>query len=216
MPDFDLLLGIIQQTVGQSPDALAVTIASKQSPWASLVSTVLSLRTRDEVTRVAAPKLLAKAPTPKLMFELSEQDIQNLIYPTSFYRMKSKTLRSIAADIIDRFNGEVPSTIDELLTLNGIGRKSANLIVTLGFNKPGICIDSHLFRICERLGWTENSKNPEETEFTLRKTLPEKHWIPINGQLIAFGRSICTPISPKCSQCPVEKSCAKRGVSVSR
>lgn len=210
------ILSRIAQEVGSTPDDLAVTVASRTGDsFRVLVSTILSLRTRDEVTAVATPRLLQEAPSPQKMLGLSEERISELIYPTSFYRMKSRTLRGISQSLLDHHEGKVPDTIEGLLTLKGIGRKSANLILTLGFGKPGICVDTHVHRISNRLGFVKTN-NPTETEFALRASLPEHWWIDINGTLIAFGRTICNPISPKCSSCCISGKCPKVGVSISR
>jgi endonuclease-3 len=201
--------------VGSSPDDLAVTKASRQSPYATLVSTILSLRNRDEVTQVVTPRLLDRAPTPEEMLELSDDEIAQIIYPAAFYRTKARAIRKASKQLFEEHNSRVPDTLEGLLSLFGIGRKSANLILTLGFGKPGICVDTHVHRISNRLGWVK-TKHPKQTERVLRKKLPKKWWIPVNGVLIAFGRSICTPVSPRCSSCPVYKQCARVGVKKSR
>jgi endonuclease III len=211
----DGILQKISDHVGSAPDALAVTVAARSSPYATLVSTVLSLRTRDEVCAVVTPRLLARAPDPAALHALSQDTIQELIYPTSFYRMKAGHFKSIAQDLIEKFNGHVPDTREGLMSLKGIGRKSANLILTLGFGKSAICVDTHVHRISNRLGFVK-TKNPLETELALEKVLPEKWWIDVNGALIAFGRSQCVPVSPKCSSCPIRDACPRDGVGISR
>lgn len=211
----DKLLTQISDHVGESPEALAVTVASRISPFATLVSTVLSLRTRDEVTAIVTPRTIERASTPQMMASLSEKEIQELIYPTSFYRMKAGYLKEMSQQIIDQFNGQVPDTMEGLLSLKGIGRKSANLVLTLGFGKPGICVDTHVLRVGRRLS-LHKGNNAKDAEMQLRSRLPSKWWIPINGVLIAFGRTQCTPVLPKCSSCPVSKWCHRIGVSKSR
>jgi endonuclease-3 len=209
------ILQIIASFVGSTPDDLAVTRASKIGPYAILVSTILSTRTKDEVTQVATPQLLALAPTPKQMVLLPDETIARAIYPTSFHNMKAKMLKRVSQQLIDRHGGEVPDNLEELLLLYGLGRKCANLVLTLGFGKPGICVDTHVFSISNRMGFVK-ARTPHEAEEQLRDKLPAKWWIPINGVLIAFGRSICTPVSPKCSQCPVRSQCPRIGVTKSR
>jgi endonuclease-3 len=210
------ILTSISEFVGSSPDALAVTIAARtRNPYATLVSTILSTRTKDEVTQVVTPQILALASTPQQMVALSEEDISKAIYPTSFYRVKAKMLQKVSQQLLDEYDGQVPDDLDKLIDLYGIGRKCANLILTLGFGKSGICVDTHVHRISNRLGFV-HTKTPEKTEAELRKTLPKRWWIDINGVLIAFGRTHCTPISPKCTTCPVRKKCRQIGVGQSR
>ena len=212
----DQVLTEISRFVGSKPDDLAVTVAARtKGPYATLVSTILSLRTRDEVTQIVTPQLLALASTPQQMVALSENQIEKAIYPTSFYRMKAKTLRRVSQQLLDEYDGQVPDDLDKLISLYGVGRKCANLILTLGFGKPGICVDTHVHRISNRLGFV-HTKFPEQTELVLRGSLPHKWWIDINGTLIAFGRTHCTPISPKCSSCPVRKKCRQIGVEQRR
>lgn len=210
------ILTDISKFVGTSPDDLAVTVAARtKGPYATLVSTILSLRTRDEITQIVTPQILALASTPQKMVALSGLQIEKAIYPTSFYRMKAKTLRRVSLQLLNEHDGQVPDDLDKLIGLYGIGRKCANLILTLGFGKPGICVDTHVHRISNRLGFV-HTKQPEQTEMALRESLPRKWWIDINGVLIAFGRTQCTPISPKCSTCPVRKKCRQIGVEKQR
>ena len=206
----------ISNFVGSSPDDLAVTIASRRhDPYAVLVSTILSLRARDETTQIVTPALLSEAPNPETLASLSQERIVHLIRQTSFRNTKARHLRGIARDIMEKHDGTVPHTIEELLSFKGVGRKSANLILTLGFGKQAICCDTHVHRLSNRLGFVRTGK-PEETERALMTVLPKKWWIPINGILIAFGRVHCTPISPKCSGCPIGKSCPRIGVGKNR
>ena len=155
------------------------------------------------------------AATPAEMLKLSPQRIARLIYPVGFYRTKAHVIRGICRDLIERFEGRVPDTIDALLTLNGVGRKTANLVVTMGFGKPGICVDTHVHRISNRLGYVK-TKNPEETEMALREKLPRRYWIGYNDLLVSFGQNICAPISPRCSLCPVTTLCPRIGVTTRR
>lgn len=180
-------------------------------PFRILVGCVISLRTKDEVTYPATERLFDRARTPREMVRLRESTIARLIYPAGFYRRKAGQIRAISRMLIDRFDARVPDTIDALLELPGVGRKTANLVVTLGFGKPGICVDIHVHRISNRLDWVR-TRDPNETERALREVLPPRHWIPINETLVRHGQQVCTPLSPKCSMCPVEPDCPQRGV----
>jgi endonuclease III len=180
-----------------------------------LIACILSLRTQDTTTGPAAARLFAVADTPQRMLELTPARIAKLIYPVGFYRTKASVILGICRALIDRFGSRVPDTIDELLTLDGVGRKTANLVVTLGFHKPGICVDTHVHRISNRLGYVR-TRTPEETEMALRASLPRRFWIGYNDLLVAFGQNVCAPISPKCSTCPVTALCRRVGVTTSR
>ncbi len=184
-------------------------------PFRVLVSCLLSLRTRDEVTDVAAPRLFARAADPAGMLRLRSRTIARLIYPVCFYRVKAARIREISRLLLERHGGQVPDTIEGLLELPGVGRKTANLVVTVGFGKPGICVDTHVHRISNRLGWVR-TRHPHETERALRAVLPRRHWIPINETLVRHGQRVCKPISPLCSVCPVRADCPRLGVSRSR
>jgi endonuclease-3 len=186
-----------------------------RDPFEILISTLLSLRTKDEVTAAATERLFLLASTPADMLRLSEAEIQKAIYPVGFYRNKAETIRHICRELIERFQSRVPDSIEELLTLKGVGRKTANLVVSLGFNGAGLCVDTHVHRISNRIGYVR-TKNPEETEFALRAKLPPEHWSRYNTLLVAFGRNTCRPISPLCSRCPVEAYCDRVGVAKSR
>src|SRR5882762_10158767 len=166
-------------------------------------------------TRPAAARLFAVAATPAEMLKLPASRIAKLISPVGFYRPKARVILGICRDLLERFGGKVPDTIDELLTLNGVGRKTANLVVTMGFNKPGICVDTHVHRISNRLGYVR-TRNPQETEMALRGRLPRRFWIGYNDLLVAFGQNVCTPLSPRCSTCPVSALCRRVGVTTSR
>jgi len=187
----------------------------KRGPYTILVSTILSLRTKDEVTAEASARLFSLASTPEAMLGIPEQEIARVIYPVGFYKTKAKTILQISRDIIDRFAGKVPDDIDALLTLKGVGRKTANLVVALGYGKDGICVDTHVHRISNRLGYV-NTKNPQATEFALRDKLPKQYWQAYNTLMVAFGRNVCRPLSPLCSACPVAGFCDRVGVKRSR
>jgi endonuclease-3 len=180
-----------------------------------LIACILSLRTQDTTTGPAAARLFAAAATPADLLALSAARIAKLIYPVGFYRTKARVILGICRDLLERFGGRVPDTIDDLLTLNGVGRKTANLVVTMGFGKPGICVDTHVHRISNRLGYVR-TKTPEETEMALRERLPRRFWIGYNDLLVGFGQNVCTPISPRCSTCPVRPLCRRVGVTSAR
>ena len=186
-----------------------------RDPFRVLVACILSLRTQDTTTGPAAARLFAVADTPSAMRAIPARTIERLIYPVGFYRTKARVIRGLAGDLLERFGGRVPDDIDALLTLKGVGRKTANLVVTLGFGKPGICVDTHVHRISNRLGYVR-TRDPEATEMALRERLPRRYWIGYNDLLVAFGQNVCTPISPRCSTCPVSARCRRVGVTSAR
>jgi endonuclease III len=201
--------------LGERVPSVTEIAERSRSPFRVLVSTVISARTKDEVTGEAARRLFAKASTPRALSALSAKRIEVLIYPAGFYRTKAKAIRALSAKIAGEFGGRVPDTMEGLLALPGVGRKTANLVLTLGFGLPGICVDTHVHRVANRLGIIR-TKAPVETEACLRATLPKGHWLEINDLLVTFGKSICAPVSPRCSICPVVRSCARAGVVRSR
>ncbi|MGW8322455.1 MAG: endonuclease III domain-containing protein [Thermodesulfobacteriota bacterium] len=206
------VMKILEEEVSRLGVPIVTEISRRRrDPYGVLISTLLSLRTKDETTRKASERLLAKAPTPDRMLRLSEEQIRELIYPVGFYKTKAAVLKETCRKIMETHGGRVPDDLDTLLELKGVGRKTANLVVTLGYGKPGICVDTHVHRISNRLGYVR-TKNPEETEFELRKKLPPQYWIPINDYLVAFGQNICKPISPFCSRCRLASHCDKVGV----
>ncbi len=182
-----------------------------RTPYQILISTIISLRTKDEVTAEASERLFKLADNPYGMLRLSEDEIAKAIYPAGFYRNKAKTIREISRILVEKYGGDVPDTLDELLKLPGVGRKTANLVLALSFNKPAICVDVHVHRISNRLGIV-STKTPEETEKQLMEKVPRKYWSKINDLLVAFGQTICKPVSPYCSRCPVAHLCEKNGV----
>ena len=186
-----------------------------RDPYQVLIACLLSLRTKDETTGPAARRLFALADTPEKMLTLTKAQIEQAIYPVGFYKTKAQTVLDISRELVDKYGGRVPDGIDGLLTFKGVGRKTANLVVTLGYRKPGICVDTHVHRISNRWGYVE-TQTPEETEMALREKLPPQYWIEINDLLVAMGQTICHPTSPKCSLCPIEKYCAKINVARSR
>ena len=197
------------------PTALAEVAESRRDPFRVLIACVLSLRTKDETTGPASERLFALADTPAGMLSLTTRQIERAIFPVGFYRTKALVIQGISRDLLQRFGGQVPDTIDDLLTLKGVGRKTANLVVTVGFGKPGICVDVHVHRISNRLGYVRTG-DPEETEMALRAKLPRRYWIGYNDLLVAFGQNVCQPVSPRCSTCPVRALCPRVGVTRSR
>ena len=189
--------------------------AERRDPFRVLVACLLSLRTKDETTGPASARLFALADTPAALLRLTPRQIERAIFPVGFYRTKARVILGVCRDLLDRFGGRVPDDIDALLTLKGVGRKTANLVVTQGFNKPGICVDVHVHRISNRWGYVK-TRNPEETEMALRQRLPRRYWIGYNDLLVSFGQNICQPVSPRCSDCPVRRSCPRLGVTHSR
>jgi endonuclease-3 len=175
-------------------------------PFKILISTILSLRTKDQTTAQASDRLFKVADTPEKILKLSEKGIEELIYPVGFYRNKAKIIKEIAKILVEKFNSKVPDDLETLLSFKGVGRKTANLVLSEGFGKSAICVDVHVHRISNRIGLVK-TKNSEETEFKLMEILPKKYWKEINFVLVAFGQTICKPVKPKCNQCPIIKYC---------
>lgn len=210
------VLKIMEKHYKRFKEPIVTQVAERtKNPFRVLISTLLSLRTKDQVTALASKKLFKRADTPEKIIKLTEKEIEKLIYPVGFYKTKAKRIKEVCKILIEKYNGNVPDDLDELLKLPGVGRKTANLVITLGYGKPGICVDTHVHRISNRLGYVR-TKTPEETEMELRKKLPEKWWIKYNDLLVTWGQNICTPVSPKCSICPVSHLCEKVGVERSR
>ncbi len=195
--------------------AVGVVHERWRDPFRTLISCILSLRTQDKTTREASMKLFELASTPEQMIRLSEETIRDTIFPVGFYRRKAVVILDVCRDLIERYDGKTPDDLDELLTLKGVGRKTANLVITVGFNKPGICVDTHVHRITNRWGYVQ-TKNPDRTEMALREKLPKQYWIEFNDLLVPFGQNLCQPISPWCSLCPIIEYCQRVGVTRSR
>ena len=209
----DKVLTILQQEVKKFNVPIVTLVAERtRDPFRVLISTMLSLRTKDEVTTIASRRLFDKATTPDAMLRLSEGQIQKLIYPVGFYKTKAGNIKEVCRILINDYEGLVPDDIDKLVEFPGVGRKTANLVITLGFGKPGICVDTHVHRITNRFGHVK-TKTPDQTEMALREKLPAKWWIPINDILVAYGQGLCTPISPWCSKCKVEEWCEQVDVT---
>lgn len=218
MKDSDIheAMALLAEAVKSWPSP-AVTIVSQRegNPFKVLVSCILSLRTQDRTTGPASERLFGLADTPAKMLSLSPDEIEQAIYPVGFYRNKAAQILDICRTLVDKYGGQVPGDLDELLTFRGVGRKTANLVLTLGFGKLAICVDTHVHRICNRWGYT-STKTPAETEFALRAKLPQKYWPVINDYLVTFGQNQCTPVSPRCSTCVLVCFCNRVGVTKSR
>jgi len=182
-----------------------------RSPFHLLVSCIISLRTKDEVTHQASQRLFALADSPEALAQLNEVEIARAIYPAGFYNRKARQLAAIAHTLVYRFDGRVPPSQEALLAFPGVGRKTANLVLGLGFGMPAICVDTHVHRISNRLGLV-SSRDPADTEHQLMQKLPEDLWIPINDLLVTFGQNQCHPTSPRCSTCPLDDLCPRVGV----
>ncbi|MDZ4718299.1 MAG: endonuclease III [Roseiflexaceae bacterium] len=218
MPEIDIHAAfvILGETMPQFQQPLIDAMANDQpDPFRILIATILSLRTKDTLTAVVAPRLFAEAAHPAAMVALGEKHIAELIYPVGFYNTKSRNIVDVCRLLIEKYNGMVPADLEILLTLPGVGRKTANLVLTIGFGLPGICVDTHVHRICNIWGYVR-TKTPDQTELALREKLPEQYWIPINGLLVTLGQNICHPTSPRCSICPLSHLCPKIGVTRSR
>jgi len=188
---------------------------TKPDAFKILISCLLSLRARDENTEVVSAKLFAVADTPERIVKLSIPRLEKLIFSSGHYRKKARSLKHVSRVLIDEFGSEVPSTKDELLSIKGIGPKTANIVLAFAFGKAVLPIDTHCHRIPNRLGWVK-TKIPEQTEKALEKILPKKYWNEFNGMFVQFGKEICQPISPWCSRCPVSGCCPRVGVGRSR
>lgn len=213
--DIHSVVSILKREIKAFKVPVVGVYAESDDPFIVLISTILSLRTKDKTTYEASERLFRLANTPRKLLALPVKTVEKAIYPVSFFRVKAKTLHRVCKDLIERFGGRVPDTLEDLLSLHGVGRKTANLVLTLGHNKPGICVDIHVHRISNRLGYVR-TKDPEETEFALRAKLPKKYWMIYNDLLVPYGQNLCAPVSPWCSRCKLARYCAKRGVLRSR
>ena len=193
-------------------DAMA---QQSETPYKILIATMLSLRTQDTTTGPASQRLFALADTPIAMLTLSAEAIEKAIYPVGFYKVKALNVLRVSRILLETDDGRVPDTIEALIKLPGVGRKVANLVLTMGYGLPGICVDTHVHRITNRWGYVQ-TKTPEQTEFALRAKLPPAYWIEINGHLVSLGQNICHPTSPRCSQCLLSAWCDRVGVTRSR
>lgn len=216
-PDWDDIVGRLERRIS-APERLpyvSLLARRRRDPFYVLISTMISLRTKDEVTAQASERLRSRAPTAGALAELDREAIAEAIYPAGFYRTKAENIRKTARVIAENYGGEPPRSLEALVQLPGVGRKTANLVLGLAFGIPAICVDTHVHRIANRTGWTETS-GPEATERMLAETVPRRHWIALNELLVAYGQTVCTPQSPFCSRCVIAEYCARRGVTRSR
>jgi endonuclease III len=216
MARFDIhqAMAVLQAEAPGWTETALTTVARTmgRDPFKILIGCLLSLRTKDETTGPAAARLFALADTAEAMRQLSVEQIAKAIYPVGFYRTKAATILEICGTLVERYAGKVPDTMEGLLDLKGVGRKTANLVLTMGFQTPAICVDTHVHRISNRWRYVR-TKTPEDTEFALRRKLPPAYWMEYNDLLVAFGQNICKPISPLCGQCPLTHHCPKIGVT---
>jgi endonuclease-3 len=219
LEDLDELFNLLNEELKKYKQPIVSNLKEagiSKTPFTTLISCLLSLRTKDEITEQASLRLLKKYNTPEKLTKASEKEIQNLIYPVGFYKIKAKRIIEISKDLIDNYGGKVPKEFKKLLKLKGVGRKTANIVMVYGHNKHGFLpIDTHCHRIPNRLGWIKTNK-PEQTEIELKKILPQKFWDDFNDLFVTFGQKICVPISPFCSKCPIEIYCNKVKVDKSR
>ncbi len=215
--DIHAVIRTVKREIARWPEPVVGVVArqSGRDPFLVLISCLLSLRTKDKTTAEASRRLFALASTVVTMQKVTSDAIEQAIYPVGFYRTKAKQIQQICTQLLDRYNGLVPDRIDELLTLPGVGRKTANLVVTVGYEKPGICVDIHVHRISNRWGYVKTN-NPDETEQALRKKLPHEYWVIFNDLLVPYGQNVCQPVSPLCSQCKLTAFCDRVGVTHSR
>ena len=208
---------IVRREIRQWREPVVGVVAreSNRDPFRILISCLLSLRTKDKTTGEASARLFALAHEPATMLKLSLEKIEQAIYPVGFYRTKAKSIHQICRRLLEVYDGIVPDSIDELVTLSGVGRKTANLVVTVGYQKPGICVDIHVHRISNRWGYVK-TKTPDETEEALRRTLPKRYWVTFNDLLVPYGQNLCQPVSPYCSRCKLTELCDRVGVKKSR
>lgn len=197
------------------PSVSQIALKYDADPYLILVATLISLRTKDSVTLSSSVRLFERAKTPKEILALTDEELESLIYPCAFYKRKAQNIKTISKILLEEHNGQVPDTEEELMRLPGVGIKSANLTLNLGFNIDAICVDCHVHQICNRLGIID-TKTPEESEKELKKVMPKRFWIPLNELFVTYGMEVCTPLSPKCSLCPFNNSCNKVGVKVFR
>jgi len=179
-----------------------------KDPYIVLICCILSLRTNDKTTYPCSMNMLKLGKTPDEISKLDVDTLSQAIYPVGFYKNKAEQIIELSKTLVEKYNSKVPDSIEELVKFKGVGRKTANLVLTKGFNKPAICVDVHVHRICNRLGYVK-TKNPEETEFCLREILPVKYWIDFNTLLVTHGQNVCKPIKPRCEHCSINKYCAK-------
>lgn len=210
--DIHRIISTLKRTLGTWETPIVTHMAEEgRGAFEILISTILSSRTKDDVTAAASERLFQLAPTPERMVRLTEEKIRKAVYPVGFYNTKARNILRTCRALLDHHEGRVPDRLDDLLQLPGVGRKTANLVVSLGFKGEGICVDTHVHRISNRLGYVK-TRTPQETEMALRKKLPRRYWTDYNTIMVAHGQNICKPISPFCSRCPVFRYCDRAGV----
>ncbi len=205
----------VLNSIGKTLPAVSLVAVELQDPYYVLISTVISLRTKDDVTIKASRRLFDSASTPEDMLKLPVEEIEKLIYPAGFYKRKAIQIKEISKILVEKYDGKVPSNAEELMALPGVGLKTTNLTLNLGFGIVAICVDCHVHQITNRLGWIK-TKTPEESEKALMNIMPKRFWIPLNELLVSYGQEVCTSVSPKCSMCPQNDNCPKVGVTHSR
>lgn len=208
MVDIDKIVTTLEKAK-QPQSEFVKLMDSFKDPYLVLIACILSLRTNDRTTYPATLRMLKLAKNPQEMAKVKVEDLERAIYPVGFYKNKAGQIIELSKILVEKYESKVPCDIDELCKFRGVGRKTANLVLSEGFNTPAICVDVHVHRIFNRIGYLK-TKTPEETEFALREKLPKKYWIPINSLLVTHGQNICKPIKPLCSNCPVEKYCRKQ------
>lgn len=215
---FDRIFALFQEALKKKKrnlPSVSLIALKMNTPYTVLISTLISLRTKDDVTLAASERLFSLADNPEKMLSLSEEEIEKAIYPAGFYKRKAQNIKEISKTLIEKYDGKVPSTQEELLALPGVGIKTANLTLNLGFNIDAICVDCHVHQIANRIGWID-TKTPEESVDALESIMPRRFWIPLNELLVAYGQNVCLSISPLCSECPICKECPKKGLKYSR
>ena len=215
---FDRIFALFQEALKKKKrnlPSVSLIALKMNTPYTVLISTLISLRTKDDVTLAASERLFSLADNPEKMLSLSEEEIEKAIYPAGFYKRKAQNIKEISKTLIEKYDGKVPSTQEELLALPGVGIKTANLTLNLGFNIDAICVDCHVHQIANRIGWID-TKTPEESVDVLESIMPRRFWIPLNELLVAYGQNVCLSISPLCSECPICKECPKKGLKYSR
>lgn len=211
----DAVFEILEEEIKKLQTPIVGKVARDNDPFKILISTMLSLRTKDSTTEDAFNRLFALASSPDQIVKAKQSAIESAIFPVGFYKTKAKNIIETSQILLDKYNGLVPKTINELLMLPGVGRKTANLVLILGFDELGICVDTHVHRISNRWGYVK-TKTPDETEMKLRRILPEKYWKRINDCLVPYGQNLCVPISPYCSRCRLIQYCERVNVKKSR
>ena len=209
------VIEILKRETKRFESPIVTQVSRKKDPFVVLISCLLSLRTKDAVTAKASERLFSLAETPQGMLSLKRKQIEQAIYPVGFYKTKARSIKGICKTLIEKYNGNVPDSIEELLKLKGVGRKTANIVITLAYKRHGIAVDTHVHRISNRLGLVK-TKTPEQTEFALREMLPKKYWIIYNDLLVTWGQNVCVPVSPFCSRCAIKTYCKRQGVVRSR